>query len=146
MCLLISEWAGEKTDNVFLRREEKQLAAAATAGKEAGMTHNCCKSCHPIRAQWFKSEAYRVVVMAECLSLHINTWASPTGYITSLKALHNSVEVGRIERLASLAIAADTIDWLAPVSGIQCTRRQRMHAVGGPSHRDISGVGLFAGV
>ena len=99
-----------------------------------------------MRAQWFKSKATRTVVMAECLSLHIKTWALPTRCITSLLALRNSVEVEGIERLASLVTAADTIDWLAPVSGIQRTRRPCAHAAGGPSHRGISGVGLFAGV
>ena len=57
-----------------------------------------------------------------------------------------SVKVGLIHRLASLAIAADTIDCDAPVSGMQLTNRPREHAFGGPSHRDISGVGRFDGV
>ena len=46
----------------------------------------------------------------------------------------------------SLAIAADTIDWDAPVSGIQFTNRPREHAFGGPSHSGISGVGKLDGV
>ena len=35
----LSENTVWKADNILLRKEEKQLAAAATAGKEAGMTH-----------------------------------------------------------------------------------------------------------
>ena len=84
--------------------------------------------------------------MAECLSLHKTTLASPNKCMTLLLALRNSVEVGVIVRLASLATSAETIDWLAPVSGIQRTSRPRPQAVGGPSHRGISGVGILAGV
>ena len=43
-------------------------------------------------------------------------------------------------------MSADTIDWLAPVSGLQRTSRPRPQAVGGPSHSGISGVGMLAGV
>ena len=66
--------------------------------------------------------------------------------MTLLLSLRNSVEVGVIVKLASLAMSADTIDWLAPVSGIQRTSRPRPQAVGGPSHSGISGVGMLAGV
>ena len=48
--------------------------------------------------------------------------------------------------MASLAIAADTIDWEAPVLGIQFTSRPREHALGGPSHSGISGVGKLDSV
>ena len=51
-----------------------------------------------------------------------------------------------MHRLASLAIAADTIDCDALVSGMQFTNRPREHALGGPSHSGISGVGRFDGV
>ena len=65
--------------------------------------------------------------------------------MTPLLALRSSVKVGLIERLASLAIAADTIDCDAPVSGMQFMYRPREHAFGGPSHSGISGVGKFDG-
>ena len=99
-----------------------------------------------MRAQWFSSGETKTVVTVECLSLHMMTRASPTRRITLLLALQSSVEVEVRVRLASLATAADTIDWLAPVSGMQRMRRPRPHAVGGPSHRGISGGGILAGV
>ena len=61
-------------------------------------------------------------------------------------ALRSSVTVGKMVKLASLAVAADTMDCEAPVSGMQLTNRPREHAIGGPSHSGISGVGMFAGV
>ena len=99
-----------------------------------------------MRAQWFSSGETKTIVTVECLSLHMTTRASPTRRITLLLALQSSVEVEVRERLASLATAADMIDWLAPVSGMQHTRRPQPHAVGGPSHRGISSVGMLAAV
>ena len=58
-----------------------------------------------------------------------------------LLALRNSVKVGQICRLAALAVSGDTIDWEAPVSGMQFTRSPLVHASGGPSQSGISGVG-----
>ena len=62
-----------------------------------------------------------------------------------LLVLRSSVRVGTIERLASLAVAADTINWLAPVSHMQLTSKPLVHTLAGPSHSGISGVGLFKG-
>ena len=76
----------------------------------------------------------------------ITTLASPRSLIISPLAFLSSVIVGMIVKLASLAVTADTIDCDAPVSGIQLTRRPRVHASGGPSQSCISGVGMFAGV
>ena len=72
--------------------------------------------------------------------------ASPKSLISPPLALRSSVAVGEITKLASLAVAAYTIDCDAPVSGIQLTRRPRVHALGGPSQSGISGVGMLAGV
>ena len=63
-----------------------------------------------------------------------------------LLALPCSVSVGLILRLASLAVSADTIDYEAPVSGMQFTSNPLVHVSGGPSRSGISGVGWLEGV
>ena len=63
-----------------------------------------------------------------------------------LLTLRSSVKVGRICRLAALAVSADTMDWEAPVSGMQFTSSPLVHASGGPSQSGISGVGWLEGV
>ena len=55
-----------KAVNVFVLISLKHWAAAATAGNNAGMTHNFCKSCQPIKAAWFKSAATSTVECVEC--------------------------------------------------------------------------------
>ena len=82
----------------------------------------------------------------ECLSLHMMMSALLNNVITPLLAFLNLVTVGRTHKLKALAVSAYTIDWLAPVSGIQFTSKPLVHAPGGPSYRDISGVGLLEGV
>ena len=42
------------------------IGLLATAGKEAGMTCKRCRSCHPMRAQWFSSGETKTVVTVEC--------------------------------------------------------------------------------
>ena len=79
----------------------------------------------------------------ECLSLPITTSVSPKRDMTLLLAFLSYVIVRRIDMLAALAMSADTMEWLAPVSDMQFTSKPVLQAPGGPSHTDISGVGLF---
>ena len=105
------------------------------------MTQSFYKSIQEIKAEWLMSLAISTVEIVECLSLQSAASASPSKSITVPLAFRSSVRVGRRESLASLATAADTIVWLAPVSGMQLTSKPREHYLGGPSHSGISGVG-----